>query len=91
MSEMSGHWSVIRLGPQRAAGVLRASAPHNPAPQRTRLHSVPSAFQLVTVAVVPRNILKACLAILSAASLKSAHRAVLLFARNSSISRCPML
>ena len=58
---------------------------------RTRLHSVPSAFQLVTVAVVLRNMRKPWVASLSAASRNDPHRGVLVLARNSSIRRCPML
>jgi hypothetical protein len=58
---------------------------------RTRLHSVPSAFQLVTAAVVLRNMRNPTLAILSAVSRKSLHLWVLLLARYSSIRRCPML
>jgi hypothetical protein len=52
---------------------------------------VPSAFQLVTVAVVLRNILNPCFATFSATSRKSEQRCVFDLARNSSTRRCPML
>ena len=85
----------------RQAGGLKGRQAGRPASQnataqapqraRTRLHSVPSAFQLVTAAVVLRNMRKPTFAILSAVSRKSLHRWVLLLARYSSIRRCPML
>lgn len=78
----------------RAAGSGH-SAPHISLARgegpRTRLHSVLSVFQLATVAVVLRNILKPCLATFSATSRKSEQRCVLDLARNSSTRRCPML
>jgi hypothetical protein len=57
----------------------------------TKLHSVPSMFQFVTLADTLRNIGSACRATTSAASRKLLHLPCFDLAKNSSTSRTPML